>query len=77
MAAVEIAPGISVDPEVRFGRPVVRGTRVPVDVILGQLAAGLTADEVASAYGITRQDVLAALAYAAGALADEQVRRVS
>ena len=77
MAAVEIAPGITVDSDVRFGRPVIRGTRVPVDTIVGQLAAGLSADEVAREYGITRDDVMAALAYAAKTLASEQVRKVS
>jgi uncharacterized protein (DUF433 family) len=77
MASFEIAPGISVDPEVRFGRAVIKGTRIPVDVVLGQLAAGLTADEVAIEYGISRDDVMAALAYAAKTLAGEQVRKVS
>lgn len=74
---IEIAPRIAVDPAVRFGRPVVRGTRVPVDVVLGQLAAGLTVEEVASEYGIEREDVLAMLSYAAHALAEERVRGVA
>ncbi len=76
MAATELAPHIVVDPEIRTGRPVIQGTRVPVDVVVGQMAAGLTADEVADEYGITRDDVLAALAYAANVLAAEQVRAV-
>jgi len=76
MAATELAPHIVVDPEIRTGRPVISGTRVPIDVIVGQMAAGLTADEVADEYGITRDDVLAALAYAARVLATEQVRAV-
>jgi uncharacterized protein (DUF433 family) len=76
MATTELAPRIVVDPEIRTGRPVIRGTRVPVDVVVGQMAAGLTADEVADEYGITRDDVLAALAYAANVLAAEQVRAV-
>jgi len=76
MAASELAPGIVVDPAVRLGRPVIRGTRVPVDVVVGQLAAGLSADQVAEEYRITRDDVLAALAYAAKVLATEQVRAV-
>jgi uncharacterized protein (DUF433 family) len=64
------------DPTVRLGRPVIRGTRVPVDVVVGQMAAGLSADQVAEEYAITRDDVLAALAYAAKLLAAEQVRAV-
>ncbi len=63
-------------PAVRLGRPVIRGTRVPVDVVVGQMAAGLTAQQVAEEYGMSRDDVLAALAYAARVLAAEQVRAV-
>jgi uncharacterized protein (DUF433 family) len=70
----EIAPRITVDDKVRFGRPVIQGTRVPVEVVVGQLAAGMTVEQVAEEYGLTRDDVLAALAYAARAIADEQVR---
>ncbi len=70
----EIAPRIVVDEQIRSGRPVIKGTRVPVDTLLGQLAAGLAVDEVASEYHVTREDVLAALAYAARTLANEDVR---
>lgn len=70
----EIAPGITVDPAVRFGRPVIKGTRVPIDVVLGQLAGGLTVDAVAEAYGVTREAVFAALRYAAERIASEEVR---
>ena len=73
-AAKEIAPGITVDPSVRFGRPVVKGTRVPIDIILGQLAAGLTVDTVAEEYGVSRDAVLAVLRYAANLVASEEVR---
>jgi uncharacterized protein (DUF433 family) len=71
---IEIAPRIVVDEAVRAGRPVIKGTRVPVDVVLSQLAAGLSTEQVAQEYGIDQQDVLAALAYAATALGGEDVR---
>jgi uncharacterized protein (DUF433 family) len=61
----EIAPGVTVDPKVRSGKPVIRGTRVPVDLVVGTLAGAMTQEEVAEEHGITREDVLAALAYAA------------
>jgi uncharacterized protein (DUF433 family) len=73
----EIAPRITVDEGVRHGRPVIKGTRVPVEVVLGQLAAGLSIDEVCDEYGIQREDVLAVLAYAADAVASEEVRVIS
>ncbi|WP_458040527.1 MULTISPECIES: DUF433 domain-containing protein [Bacteria] len=57
---------ISVDPEVVHGKPVIRGTRVTVQVILELLAAGETIDELLGEYDeLTRDDVLAALEYAA------------
>ncbi|HEX4336611.1 MAG TPA: DUF433 domain-containing protein [Polyangiaceae bacterium] len=71
---VDIAPRIVVDEGVHSGRPVIKGTRVPVDVVLGQLAAGLTPQDVADAYRVTTEDVLAALAYAAKTLGNEDVR---
>ncbi|HEX5761280.1 MAG TPA: DUF433 domain-containing protein [Thermoanaerobaculia bacterium] len=69
----EIAPRIVVDADVRGGRPVIKGTRVPVDILVGQVAAGLTADEVADEYGVAREDVLAALCYAAKVVANEEI----
>jgi uncharacterized protein (DUF433 family) len=73
---IQLAPRIVVDQSVRFGKPVIEGTRVPVDIVLGKLAVGMTAEAVAAEYGLTREDVLAALAYAAHMLAAEEVRAV-
>ena len=73
---VEIAPRIVVDERVPFGKPVIQGTRVPVDLVLGKLAGGLTVEDVMKEYDLTREDVLAALAHAARAVADERVRAV-
>jgi len=71
---MEIAPKISVDERVRFGKPVVTGTRVPVDLILGKLAGGMTYEEVMAEYDITREAILAVLDYAAKTLASEEIR---
>jgi uncharacterized protein (DUF433 family) len=73
---MEIAPRISVDEKVRFGKPVITGTRVPVDLILGKLAGGMTYEEVMAEYEITREDVLAVLDYAAKTLSSEEIRAV-
>ena len=72
----EIAPRIVVDENVRFGKPVIKGTRVPVDLVVGKLAGGMTIEAVADEYGLTRDDVLAALAYAAKSVSEEQIRAV-
>jgi uncharacterized protein (DUF433 family) len=70
----EIAPRIAIDEAVHFGRPVIAGTRVPVDVLVGKLAGGLSIGEAAEEYGVSREDVLAALAYAAHAVAEDRIR---
>ncbi|RPH61531.1 MAG: DUF433 domain-containing protein [Chloroflexi bacterium] len=70
---LELTTGVTLDPSVRFGKPVIRGTRVPVDVIVGRLAAGMSAQAVADEYGITDKDVYNALRYAAQRLTEEQV----
>jgi uncharacterized protein (DUF433 family) len=74
---MEIAPRISIDQKVRFGKPVIKGTRVPVDLIIGKLAGGMTYEEIMSEYDLTREDILAALDYAAKHLSDEEVRAIT
>jgi uncharacterized protein (DUF433 family) len=57
---------ISVDPMVCHGKPCIRGTRIFISVILDNLAAGVSADEILESYpSIERDDIMAALAYAA------------
>ncbi len=57
---------ISVDPEVCFGKPCIRGTRIWVSIIVDNLAAGVSEDEIMQAYPfLERDDIRAALAYAA------------
>lgn len=73
----EIAPGIVVDPHIRFGKPVIKGTRVPVELVIGKLAGGMTQEEVMKEYDLTNQDILAALSYAARVLAEEEIRAIS
>ena len=64
---------ITIDPKILGGKPVIKGTRVPLYVIVSALAGGDTFEEICQGYGITAEDVRAALAYAAEALADEKV----
>ncbi len=73
---LELAPRIVVDANVRFGKPVIQGTRVPAELVIAQLAGGMEASEVAEEYGITLADVRAALAYAASLLESDAVRAV-
>jgi uncharacterized protein (DUF433 family) len=59
-------PRITIDPEVMGGKPCIRGMRVTVGMILGELGAGTTIDELLASYPyIERDDVLDALHYSA------------
>jgi len=73
---MEIAPRISVDEKIRFGKPVISGTRIPVDLIMGKLAGGMTYEEVMAEYEITREDILAVLDYAAKMLSSEEIKMI-
>jgi uncharacterized protein (DUF433 family) len=62
---MEVFPGISMDPKVRFGKPCIAGTRIDVATVLGALAAGNSFDDLISDYQLTREQISAALRYAA------------
>ncbi len=65
---------IALDPEILSGKPVVKGTRLAVDFVLGLLAEGWTEGEVLRNYpGLTREDIQACLGYASAALGSERV----
>lgn len=67
----EIFNKITSDPAVQFGKPVIVGTRVPVDIIVGHIAAGNTPEQVAADYGLKLGDVRAALKYASKIIGEE------
>ncbi len=57
---------ITIDPNIRFGRPCIRGQRIAVYDILGWLASGMTVKEIIADYPeLTEEDIKASLAYAA------------
>jgi uncharacterized protein (DUF433 family) len=63
-------PRIEINPEIMVGKPVIRGTRITVELILRRLAEGYTAKEMLEDYPrLTEDDVHAALAYAADLVA--------
>jgi uncharacterized protein (DUF433 family) len=65
---------IDMNPEIMGGKPVVRGTRIPVETVLRKLGAGMTADAILADHPrLTREDILAAQAFAADYLADEDL----
>lgn len=56
---------VVIDPAIHHGKPVIRGTRVPVTVVVGGLAGGMTFDEIEREYDITAADIRAALKFVA------------
>jgi uncharacterized protein (DUF433 family) len=67
-------PRIALDPKVLAGKPVIRGTRLAVEFIIGLMADGWSeADILANYPGVTHEDLIACLAYARDALSSEKV----
>ena len=65
---------IVVDPKVMVGKPVIKGTRIPVDAIIRRLAEGLSVKEILEEYpNLKEEDIKAALEYAAKVVSGEEV----
>jgi uncharacterized protein (DUF433 family) len=65
---------IDINPEIMGGKPVIRGTRIPVELILRKLGAGMQAEEIMADHPrLTLDDIRAAQAFAADYLADEEL----
>lgn len=77
MVAGPLLARVVVDPGVCGGQPCVRGTRIPIGVILDSLAEGLTPEQVCDAFPpVTLEDIRGVLAYA-GKLAQENTWRIA
>ncbi len=65
---------IEINPQVMMGKPVIRGTRVTIELILRKLSEGTTETELLDAYPrLTKEDIRAAFSYAASSLAHEAI----
>lgn len=69
----EVYPGIVVDARIMQGMPVIKGTRIPAQLIVGQMAGGESVEAIMEAYRLTQEQIRAALGYAADRLAAEAV----
>jgi uncharacterized protein (DUF433 family) len=75
-AVMALTDRIVVDPEILVGKPCVQGTRLSVDFLLSLMAQGWPEAEILRNYpGLTREDLLACLAYASEILRQEKVYR--
>jgi uncharacterized protein (DUF433 family) len=65
---------IEINPEVMLGKPVIRGTRITVEILLEKIAAGIPFEEILADYPrLLREDVLAAVAYARQAIGTDEI----
>lgn len=70
---MRLAERIEMNPSVMLGKPVIRGTRIPVELILRKLSEGATEPQLLDAYPrLTAEDIRAAMAYAADVVAHEE-----
>lgn len=69
-----ITDRIEINPKVMMGKPVIRGTRIPVELVLRKLAEGADEANLLDAYPrLTREDIHAAMRYAADTLSHEEM----
>ena len=62
------------DPKIMLGKPVIKGTRITVELILKKLSEGLTIEELLEAYPhLTKEDILAVLSYSADVISREEI----
>lgn len=71
---MDISQHIEINPRILMGKPVIKGTRISVELILEKLSAGETEDQILQAHPhITKENIKAALAFAAQSLKGENI----
>jgi uncharacterized protein (DUF433 family) len=64
---------IIIDNNIKHGKPIIKGTRVPVDIVLGSLAGGMSFEEICEEYEVEIDDIKAAIEYATKIIANEEI----
>ncbi len=65
---------ITVNPNIMLGKPIIKGTRITVEIILKKLSDGMTIEELLTAYPhLTKDDILAAISYSADVISQEEL----
>ena len=77
MNNIELLKRIEVNPEVLCGKPVVKGTRISVELILEKIALGYSFDEIMYDYDVTEEDIKAAVTYAYQLVANEEIIEIA
>ena len=74
---IELLKRIEIKPSILCGKPVIKGTRISVELILEKLVLGDNFNEIMYDYDITEEDIKAALTYAYGLVANEEILKVA
>lgn len=71
---MEYSDRINIDPQIMLGKPVINGTRIPVEMVLRKLSEGLSVDQLLEAYDhLTKEDIYASLTYASDLVANDEI----
>ncbi len=68
--------GIVIDEKIRHGKPIIEGTRITVDEVLGMLEGAMTYEEIEKEYGLTREQILTVVRYAVSFVRGEEVHKI-
>lgn len=72
-----ISNRVEINPDIMLGKPVIKGTRIPVELIIKMLSQGISFEEIIEEYPhLSKEDIRAALAYAAEALEVEEIHLI-
>ena len=64
---------ITINPDIMLGKPIIKGTRITVELILKRLSEGITIDELTQDYSsLSKEDILSALSYTADVISKEE-----
>ncbi len=75
-AIIYLMKKIVIDEKIRHGKPVIEGTRITVDEVLGALAGGMTYEEIEREYGVTKKDIVAVIKYVASFISGEKLHAI-
>ena len=67
---------IIIDEKVRHGKPIIEGTGITVDEVLQMLEEGLSYEDIKKEYNLTKEQILAAIHYAASFIRGEEVQKI-
>lgn len=68
---------IIINSNVRHGKPIIEGTRITVEEVIGMLESGMSYTEIEKEYGLKKEDILAVMKYISSLIHGEEVRELS